>query len=352
MAEIRSYPFIRHLRSEASSHLLHFRRSRLLKQGRGMAFWFLPMSDSLAEIPADDRELSVVLHGRSSDFQDITAQGVIGYRVADPAKLAGRVDFTLDSRTGQFHKKPLESLAQILAQMAQQFASDYLTGVSVRTILVEGQTQLRERIVSGLAGEGLLESMGLEIVSVRVSAVKPNPELEKALEAPMREQIKQEADEAAFQRRAMAVEKERAIQENELQNRIELAKREEQLIAQDGQNERRKATEAAEAAQIASRSEAETRRIQAEAEALETRIGGQAQAESLQAVEGTRVDLEKRQMEVFQGMPPAVIFGLGFKELAGKLQTIEHLNLSPDLLGPMLSNLLEAGTKRLESKEK
>ena len=40
------------------------------------------------------------------------------------------------------------------------------------------------------------------------------------------------ADEAAFARRAMAVEKERAIQENELQNRIELAKKEEGLIEQ------------------------------------------------------------------------------------------------------------------------
>jgi len=352
MAEIRSYPFFRHLRSDASSHILHYRHSRLLKQGRGLSFWFLPMSDSLAEIPADDRELSVVLHGRSIDFQDITAQCVIGYRVEDPTKLAGRVDFTLDSRTGLFQKKPLESITQVLAQMAQQHASDYLAGMSVRTILAEGQTKIRERIEAGLAQEGLLDALGLEMVSVRISAVKPNPELEKALEAPMREHIKQEADEAAFQRRALAVEKERAIQENELQNRIELAKREEQLINQEGQNERRKATETAEARQISSRSEADSRRIQAEAAALENRLEGQAEAESLQAVEGTRVELEQRRMEVFKGMPPAVIFGLGFKELAGKLHTIEHLNLTPDLIGPMLANLLEAGTKHLEAKEK
>jgi hypothetical protein len=45
----------------------------------------------------------------------------------------------------------------------------------------------------------------------------------------------------------MAVEKERAIQENELQNRIELAKREELLIGQQGQNERREAQEIVEA---------------------------------------------------------------------------------------------------------
>ena len=38
-------------------------------------------------------------------------------------------------------------------------------------------------------------------------------------------QTNSKADEAIFQRRALAVEKERAIQENELQNRIELARR-------------------------------------------------------------------------------------------------------------------------------
>ena len=53
---------------------------------------------------------------------------------------------------------------------------------------------------------------------------------------PTREAIQQAADEATFQRRAQAVEKERAIQENELQNKIELARREEQLIAQKGQH--------------------------------------------------------------------------------------------------------------------
>ncbi|MCL2778241.1 MAG: hypothetical protein FWD73_09570 [Polyangiaceae bacterium] len=57
--------------------------------------------------------------------------------------------------------------------------------------------------------------------------IRPKSEMEKAMEAPIRECIQQEADEAAFARRALAVEKERAIKENELKNQIELAKRDE-----------------------------------------------------------------------------------------------------------------------------
>ena len=36
------------------------------------------------------------------------------------------------------------------------------------------------------------------------------------------------------------------------------------------------------------------------------------------------------------------------QELAGKLQRIEHLNVTPDLLGPLLTDLVQTGTDRLK----
>ena len=104
---------------------------------------------------------------------------------------------------------------------------------------------IRDEIAAGLvAAPGLVE-LGLEIVATRVASVKPSAEVEKALELPARERIQQEADEATFARRALAVEKERAIAENELHSQIELARREELLIAQRGQNEKKRVTDAA-----------------------------------------------------------------------------------------------------------
>ncbi len=88
MADIRRFPFIRHLRGESSSHLLKYRRGKLVLDGRGLTFWFRPMTASIAEIPVDQREISFLFHGRSSDFQDISAQGVITYRIVDPVKPA------------------------------------------------------------------------------------------------------------------------------------------------------------------------------------------------------------------------------------------------------------------------
>lgn len=338
MAEIRNFGFVRHLRSEPTSHILKYRRGALHRGGRGLAFWFLPMSASIAEIPVDDRELPFLFHGRSADFQDVTAQGVITYRVADPVRISERVDFTLDLGSGAYTKQPLEKIALLLTQLAQQFALAYVTQTPIRRLLTDGYAEIRARIAEGLAIDEGLATMGVEIVTTRVAAVQPTADLEKALEMPMREKIQQEADQATFERRALAVEKERAIQENELKNRIELARREEELIHQAGQNERRRTEE-----------QAAAKKLEATAAAERARIAADAEAGSIRAVEGARLEGERGRMEVYRDLPPSVMMGLAAQELAGKLQRIDHLNLSPEMLGPMLVDLMRAGTNRLET---
>jgi regulator of protease activity HflC (stomatin/prohibitin superfamily) len=337
MAEIQRYPLIRHLRAEPSFHILRFRRGKLVASGRGLAFWFRPLNTSVAEVPMDDRELPFLFHGRAKDFQDVTVQGVITFRVVDPERVAGRVDFALDLVTGASLKQPLEKLAGLLTELAQQFALGYLAHTDLRHVLAEGVEEIRERIWQGLREDTALEAMGLEVVAVRVGAVKPVAEVEKALQIPVREAIQQEADVATFRRRAEAVEKERAIQENELQNQIELARREAHLIDQRGENEKKRVSDEAEAA-----------RIGAEAEAERTGIAARAQAESIEAVEQAKVKAEQDRMEIYRNFPTERLLGLAARRLAGKLQKIEHLNLTPDWMGGLLTNLVQAGTEHLE----
>jgi regulator of protease activity HflC (stomatin/prohibitin superfamily) len=351
MADIRNFYLARHLRADSSVHILHYRHQRLVRQGRGLAFWFLPLSASIAEVPVDDRELSILFHARSSDFQDVTAQGVVTYRIVEPATLADRVDFTLDLASGAYLKQPLDKIALLLTQLAHQHAAGWIGATPIRTILTEGYARIRERVEAGLTEDAGLQAMGIAIASVRISSVKPTPDLEKALEAPMREKIQQDSDEAAFARRALAVEKERAIQENELANQIALAKREEELIAQRGQNVRRQAEEQSEAERIGAQGAAERLRLKAESEAHQTIVRGDATAKSLRVVEGARVDVERTRMEVLRQVPSSVLLGLAAQELATKLQRIDHLNVSPDALGPMLQSLVDAGTKKLAPAE-
>jgi regulator of protease activity HflC (stomatin/prohibitin superfamily) len=360
MADIRSYWLVRHLRADSSSHVLVYRNGVLVRSGRGLSCWFFPLSTSLAEVPTDDREIALSAFVRSSDFQDLSVQGTLTYRVIDPSRLAERVDFSIDTARGLHLRQPLDKLALLLGQLAQQEVTGWASGLPLREALRRGPAEVRARIADRFAAEDVLSPLGLAMASVHIASVMPSNELERALEAPMREHIQQEADEAAFARRALAVEKERAIAENELQNRIELARREEQLISQEGANQKRKMTEDAESKRIAAEGDASRARLVAHAQAETTRAVETAkieaekarlelQATSVRALEMARVDAERARMDMAREIPPAVLAALAAKELAGKLTRIEHLHLGGDALGSLLTDLVTAGTRALEA---
>lgn len=341
MAEIRRFPLLRHLRAEASSHVMQLRKGKVVRSGAGLAFWFHPLATSLVEIPLDDRELPFAFHGRSADFQEVFVQGVVTYRVTQPETLARRVDFAIDPQSGVHLRQPFEKLGLLLSQLAQQLAWEHLVATEVRELLASGLTQIRERIQVGLIGGEELAGLGIEVATVRVSAVSPTAELEKALQTPARELIQQTADDATFTRRARAVEKERAIAENTLQNQIELARREAQLIEQNGANSRQSAT-----------TEAEARRIEASAAAERRGLEADAEAAAIRAVEGARVEAEAARMAIHREVAPQTLAALALRELAGKLQRIEHLNLTPDLIGPLVGDLLRAGEREVASRRR
>jgi regulator of protease activity HflC (stomatin/prohibitin superfamily) len=337
MAEIRSFPFFRHLRSEMSCHVLRFRDGELKNSGRGLAFWYIPLNTSVAEVPLDDRELHLIFHGRSRDHQATTIQGIITWRVTDPERLAQRVDFSVDLTTGKFLKEPLDQLAGLITSMAQQVALRFVSERTIREILAEGLEAVQGPIATGLESNERLTAIGISVEAVRISDVRPSPELEKALQTPTREAIQQEADEATFKRRAMAVDKERAIAENELKNRIELARRESELIDQRGANTLSEATSKAQADKVEVTARAHRMGIVSTAEASQIRLLGKANVES-----------EAARMAVYDKMPPSVLMSLAAREFAGKLEKIEHLNISPEMFGPILDRLVRAGTARLE----
>jgi regulator of protease activity HflC (stomatin/prohibitin superfamily) len=328
MADISKVLFLRHLRAAPTSYVRHLSNGRVAHDGTGLSFWFRPLVAAISEAPIDDRELPVIFHARTSDFQDVSVQATVVFRIADPQRASTHVDFSLDVNSGRWRSDPLAQLAGLLTETAQQQAIDVLAAMSLAEALTDGVLAVRRQIANGLSVDARLAETGLELIGVRVLALRPEPEVERALQTPTREQIQQQADRATYERRAVAVERERAIAENELQNRIELARREEQLVAQHGTNERRQAEEQAAAAAIKTGSAAQRRRMLAAADADAVRLVGLAEGEA-----------DKARIAPWRELHTPIALSLALKELAGRLPEIGTLNLTPDLLSPLLTAL-------------
>lgn len=332
MADITRRLGRRHLRSAPTAHIRHLKRGRLVHDGTGLSFRFRALTAAISEVPVDDRELAMAFHARTADFQDVTVQATVTYRISDPATAAGRLDFSIDPDTGVWRGTPLEQLATLLTETAQQHALDVLARTPLAGALADGVAAVRERVSAGLGAEPRLPATGIEVVAVRVVAVRPEPEVERALRTPAREQIQQEADRATYERRAVAVERERAIAENELASKIELARREERLVDQHGTNARREAEENAAADAV-----------RAEAEALRTvrlaRAGAEAARESGEA----RAAAQAAWLRVHGDTEAATLHALAVTLLAENLPRIDSVTLSPDVLTGLLAKLGGAG---------
>jgi hypothetical protein len=71
------------------------------------------------------------------------------WRVADPIKLAARVNFSIDLKHGLPLGQPLDQIATLLTGLAQQLATQYLAGLDVNSVLAAGVQPLLARLEEG-----------------------------------------------------------------------------------------------------------------------------------------------------------------------------------------------------------
>jgi regulator of protease activity HflC (stomatin/prohibitin superfamily) len=339
MADVTRRLFLRHLRGAPTAWVRHVVRGRVAHEGTGLSFWYRPLTAVLSEVPVDDRELPLLFHARTADFADVTVQATVTYRVSDPAVAAARLDFSIDPNRGTWRGQPLDQVATLLAELAQQPALDLLARLALTEALTAGVGAVRAAVVEALADDARLTDTGVSVVSARVVAIRPEPDLERALQTPTRETVQEDADRATFTRRARAVEQERAIAENELQNKIELSRREQQLVEQQGANARRQAELDAAAALVGARGAAEREQIGAVAAANATKVRDEARAAGVRAVGLAEGDAEAARLAAYRDLAPAVLQALALRELASQLPEIGQLTITPDVVTDLVTRL-------------
>jgi hypothetical protein len=283
MADITHLFLRRHLRSGPTEWTRHSAGGRVRHEGVGLSYSFRARTAVISEVPVEDRELSLVAHARTADQAEVSVPLGLTWRVVEPGLAARRLDFGIDTRTGRFRSTPLDALATLLGELAQEPVLALLAGTALEAALATGPEPVRRAVATRLAGDERLAELGVAVVGVRVLAVRAAPDLERALQTPTREAAQARADEATYRRRADAVERERVIAENELQSSIELARREEQLVEQRGANARRQAELSAAAETVATEAEAARTRTAAAADAEKLRLAGAAEADRARA---------------------------------------------------------------------
>ena len=79
-----------------TDYVIHFQRGRVKREGRGLSFFYWMPTSSIVSVPVASSDISFVFQLLTSDFQTVTVQGQLTYRVVEPRKLAELLNFTVN----------------------------------------------------------------------------------------------------------------------------------------------------------------------------------------------------------------------------------------------------------------
>lgn len=307
---------IRYLKTSATNHVILYRGGQVVRQGAGLSFFYFAPTAVIVQVPVSSVDVPFAFTEATADFQEVTVQGSLTYRVTDPERISGLLDFTIDAN-GRYQSDDPSKVGERLVQAAQIGARRYVQGERLAAVLV-GAVQLIDAMRGELGESAVVQQLGLEVLQVVVTSIKADPEMAKALQAEAREQLLRRADEAIYARRNASVELERTIRENELRTELTVAEKQ------------REVHEAEMAGQIAVEQQ---RTSLVEAKVANERQESLARAEALKGVLDAAQQVDWRTLLCLLGESrPGTWVAAAFQQLAGNAEKIGQLNISPELL--------------------
>ena len=312
-----------YMKAAPTTYLLHYQRGRLRREGPGLAFVYLLPTSTIVAVPLASSGVPFVFNEITADFQAVTLQGQLTYRVADPRRLAALLDFSVRPNGSYLSDDP-EKVPERLVETLQILAGAAVQRRTLREALASTDAILRE-VLGALRAAEPVTMLGLEILGLSILSIKPTPEIGRALEAEAREALQRESDEAIYARRNAAVEQERRIKESELNTEIAV------------QEKQRQIRETQIGADIAVE---ERRTVLIERRSANEREDADARGYALRATLEPLRTVDWRTLMAVQpgGGDPRLMIALAFRELAENAARIGELNVTPDLLRSLIGS--------------
>lgn len=331
---------IKHIKFDSMTYVLYFKNGNIRREGRGLSFFYFEPTSSIVAIPLGSNDLPFIFNESTNDYQSVSIQGQISYKISNAKTLADVLDFTVDDN-GKYKKNDIEKLNQRIINEAQTATSSYIHETKLKDS-IRSAKKIEAEILDGLKLSQAIAMLGIEILGANILSVQAAPEMARALETETREKLQQEADQAIYERRNFAVEQERKIKETELNTEIAVEEKQKQISEkkmesqiQKAENDR-KLREMKLEADIAVENQ---RKLLIEQKTNNDRKEAETQGYVIETTLKPYKDIDWKTLTALNNNPdPKFNIALAFRELAENANKIGNLNISPELLDSILND--------------
>jgi len=330
----------RFIKFQPSEYVLKYRNGKIVKEGAGISFYYYAPTTSIVVIPVGSVDAPFIFEEVTSDFQTVTVQGQITFRIVEQKKIAGLLNYTLDMRGKGYASDDPQKLPQRVISIVRVLTKKTLEGLQLKDAIKSSET-LAKGILKEIRENEEINLLGIEILGLSILAILPNKETARALEAQAREQILKKADEAIYERRNASIEQERRVKENEFNTEIAIENKKKQV--RETQIEAQRAVQQRQNQLKEEQMNFETTLEEKKKDLIELTVqNSKAEADAkayelsavMKALEGINPNVIQSLASI--GMQPNKLIAMAFQELAEKAGQIGQLNISPDLLQELM----------------
>ena len=334
---------IKFIKFDSMTYVIKFKNGEVSKEGRGLSFFYYEPTTSISAVPIGSNNLPFIFNETTKDYQTITIQGQITYKIGNPKQLADVLDFTVNGK-GVYKKDDTEKLNQTIVNESQTATSSFIHQLGLKEAIRSAKT-VESKITEGLSNSQAIKLLGIEILSINILAIKATPEMERALETDTREKLQQEADQAIYERRNFAVEQERRIKESELNTEIAVEEKRKQIAEKQAETKIQQAENDQKLREMKVQADIsiENQRKQLiEQKTINQRKEAETQGYVIEANLKPYKELDWKILTALNNNTDARFnIALAFRELAENAGKIGTLNISPELLDTLLSEKKE-----------
>jgi regulator of protease activity HflC (stomatin/prohibitin superfamily) len=331
---------VKYIKTDPTQYIIHYQNGSAKRQGAGLAFFYFQPASSIVVVPMASSDVPFIFNEIAADFQSITVQGLLTYRITDPARVASLLNFTITGDVDNYVTEDPAKLPQRLINLAQVLTRAEVLKLMLKETLLSTDA-ISSSVLNQLADNETVSEWGVEVLDFAILSIRPTPEISKALEAESREALLRQSDAAIYTRRNAAVEQERLIKENELNTEIAMEEKKRQIretkveadLSVETKEQQVRETQLAGKIKLESESkhlvaaQAENVRTLAEAESYKVEMA----LKPLQAL-----DEAVLQVLALQSSDARLTIAMAFKKLAENAQKIGQLTITPDLLQSLM----------------
>jgi len=333
---------IKYIKFQPNEYVIKYSKGKIRRKGTSLSFYYYAPKTSLIVIPIGSKDVPFIFEELTSDFQTVSVQGNLSYRIVDMDKISHLLNYTYNPQQKMHLSDDPIKLSQRVINMASVLVKKHVEKMELKQS-IQSTEQLATHVFEDLEKSKEINNYGLEILGLSILAITPSKETSRALEAQTREDILKKADEAIYERRNAAILQERKIKENELNTEIAIVDKKREITEAELESEliSQQATNKIHQEQLdfeIKHEEVKKKLVTLEMENSKAKADTKAYELNLIMESLKNADQNTIKALISIGKNSGELIALAFQDIANNASKIGELNISPELLNQLTRN--------------